>query len=71
MPRREISLSSSKYASGVPEAPFPPSQTPRSPLEVSVTGLLKAFDGKPVLKGVNLSIRSGELLAIVGGSGCG
>jgi ABC-type transporter Mla maintaining outer membrane lipid asymmetry ATPase subunit MlaF len=40
-------------------------------LEVSVTGLQKAFDGKPVLKGVNLSIRSGELLAIVGGSGCG
>ena len=67
----EISLSSPKYASGVPEAPFAASQPPQSPLEVSVTGLQKAFDGKPVLKGVNLAIRSGELLAIVGGSGCG
>lgn len=44
---------------------------PPTPPEVIVTDLHKAFDGKPVLRGVNLQIGRGELLAIVGGSGCG
>ncbi|MFM7808198.1 MAG: ATP-binding cassette domain-containing protein, partial [Planctomycetota bacterium] len=39
--------------------------------EVVVSDLHKAFDGKPVLTGVSLSVRRGEMVAIVGGSGCG
>jgi phospholipid/cholesterol/gamma-HCH transport system ATP-binding protein len=42
-----------------------------TPPEVVVEGLHKSFDGKPVLKGVDLVIPRGELMAIVGGSGCG
>jgi phospholipid/cholesterol/gamma-HCH transport system ATP-binding protein len=42
-----------------------------SPDEVVIENLHKGFDGKPVLQGVNLRISRGELVAIVGGSGCG
>jgi phospholipid/cholesterol/gamma-HCH transport system ATP-binding protein len=44
---------------------------PATPPEVVCEDLHKSFDGKPVLKGVDLSIARGELVAIVGGSGCG
>ena len=42
-----------------------------APTEVIIRDLHKSFAGKAVLQGVNLEIRSGELLAVVGGSGCG
>lgn len=40
-------------------------------MEVVVEDLHKAFDGKPVLQGVNLNVQRGQMVAIVGGSGCG
>jgi phospholipid/cholesterol/gamma-HCH transport system ATP-binding protein len=40
-------------------------------VEISVEGLNKAFGEHQVLSGVDLSVQRGELLAIVGGSGCG
>jgi phospholipid/cholesterol/gamma-HCH transport system ATP-binding protein len=39
--------------------------------EVTVEGLHKSFNGKPVLAGIDLTIPRGEMIAIVGGSGCG
>ncbi|MFA5027660.1 MAG: ABC transporter ATP-binding protein [Candidatus Methylomirabilota bacterium] len=36
-----------------------------------LVGLHKAFDGQPVLRGVDLAIRAGESLTIMGGSGTG
>ena len=38
---------------------------------IKVQGLVKSFDGTPVLKGVNLNIKRGETLVIMGGSGSG
>ncbi len=39
--------------------------------DISIRDLHKSYDGKSVLKGLNLEIRSGEFVAIVGRSGCG
>ncbi len=43
----------------------------RAAHEIVVENLSKGFGGKPVLAGVNLTVDCGELVAIVGGSGCG
>jgi sulfonate transport system ATP-binding protein len=42
-----------------------------SGLEVQTTGLGKAFGERRVLEGIDLHIRPGEFVAIVGRSGCG
>ncbi len=39
--------------------------------EIRIEKVFKAFEGRPVLAGVDLEIRRGDFLAIVGGSGCG
>jgi phospholipid/cholesterol/gamma-HCH transport system ATP-binding protein len=49
--------------------PLPIASAP--PLEIAVDGLYKAFADNTVLRGVDLVIRSGETVAVVGGSGCG
>ncbi len=38
---------------------------------ISVIDLVKRFDSRPVLDGVNLNIYPGETMVIMGGSGCG
>jgi phospholipid/cholesterol/gamma-HCH transport system ATP-binding protein len=38
---------------------------------IEFRGLLKAFGGKPVLKGVDLAVKDGEVMFIVGTSGVG
>ena len=38
---------------------------------VRVRGLVKRFDGVAVLNGIDLDVRQGETLVIMGGSGCG
>jgi phospholipid/cholesterol/gamma-HCH transport system ATP-binding protein len=38
---------------------------------ISIRNLIKSFDGRPVLKDINLDIHQGEIFVIMGGSGCG
>jgi thiamine transport system ATP-binding protein len=38
---------------------------------LSVRGIIRAFDGVPVLRGVDLDIAAGEIVCLLGPSGCG
>lgn len=38
---------------------------------VAIQDLTFAYDSRPILRGVNLNIRRGQVVAIMGGSGCG
>ncbi|MGW5360548.1 phosphonate ABC transporter ATP-binding protein [Actinopolymorpha pittospori] len=38
---------------------------------LSVTGLVKEYDGTPVLSGLDLDLRAGELLSVLGANGSG
>ena len=42
-----------------------------SQTEILIESLCKSFNGNDVLQGITLRINSGEVVAIVGGSGCG
>ena len=48
-----------------------PGPDPRPEAIIEVTDLVKSFDGRRVLDGINLSVHKGETLVIMGGSGCG
>jgi phospholipid/cholesterol/gamma-HCH transport system ATP-binding protein len=41
------------------------------PFAIELRGVTKAFHGKPVLRGVDLAIQTGETFTILGGSGSG
>lgn len=38
---------------------------------IDARGVHKSYPGRPVLRGVDLTVQDGETLAIIGGSGCG
>ena len=40
-------------------------------IEVRVRGLRKSYDGQPVIKGIDLEVRRGEVFVIMGPSGSG
>lgn len=42
-----------------------------SPVAIRVEGLRKSFGSKAVLEGIDLEVRSGEMVTVVGASGCG
>ena len=42
-----------------------------APVMIQIRGLRIAFDGPEVLRGLDLDVRRGETLCILGGSGCG
>jgi phospholipid/cholesterol/gamma-HCH transport system ATP-binding protein len=44
--------------------------TEKTPI-IKIRNLVKEFDGRRVLDGVNLDINKGETLVVMGGSGCG
>lgn len=46
-------------------------EIPVVPVEIRATGISKSFDGRAVLREISLTVRRGELVAIVGGSGSG
>jgi phospholipid/cholesterol/gamma-HCH transport system ATP-binding protein len=64
----DSSTTSTVSASTAPPGPASP---PISPIEIRVEDLHKSFGSNHVLRGINLDIRSGEMVAIVGGSGSG
>jgi branched-chain amino acid transport system ATP-binding protein len=46
-------------------------QGPRKEVILSCTGLGSGYGGKPVLQGVNLEVREGEIVAVIGRNGVG
>ncbi len=57
---------------GAPRRTGPPVATADGTMAaIDIAGVTKSFDGQQVLCGVDLTVRSGESLAIIGGSGTG
>ncbi|MFJ8586743.1 ABC transporter ATP-binding protein [Streptomyces sp. NPDC093595] len=52
-------------------APVPPRPAPAGPLGVRMRGVRFDYGGAPVLDGLDLTVRAGETLALVGASGSG
>jgi phospholipid/cholesterol/gamma-HCH transport system ATP-binding protein len=51
--------------------PTDPAATPADGVKIAVVDLWKSFAGKEVLRGIDLEVRAGESLVVVGGSGAG
>jgi phospholipid/cholesterol/gamma-HCH transport system ATP-binding protein len=68
-PQRTPALAPS---AAIQAAPAPaPAQTPPPQVVVETVDLVKRFGDKAVLDGINLKVRRGETLVVMGASGCG
>lgn len=43
----------------------------RSGVLMSIRGVTKAFGSNVVLKGINMDVKKGEVIALIGGNGAG
>ncbi len=51
--------------------PVQPALAAKGDVVIRCTGVTKAYDGRPILHGIDLEVRKGETLVIMGGSGHG
>ncbi|MDO8186450.1 branched-chain amino acid ABC transporter ATP-binding protein/permease [Conexibacter sp. JD483] len=58
-------------APGESPAPLVAPERPGASAELVVAGLAKSFDGLHVLRGVDVTVRSGEILGVIGPNGSG
>ncbi|MGW5731785.1 MULTISPECIES: ABC transporter ATP-binding protein [Streptomyces] len=58
-------------ATTAPAATAPTQQTPQTGSAVRVKGLTRSFDGRAVIDHLDLDVRPGEFVALLGRSGCG
>ncbi|MFZ6645893.1 ATP-binding cassette domain-containing protein [Undibacterium sp. TJN25] len=54
-----------------PALPPQPAKTAPSGTALHITGLQKSFAGRNVLKAIDLHVKAGEFVAVIGRSGCG
>ena len=61
------------YAAAVAEQLRPAPARPRTagPIRLQASGITKRYGRKTVLRGVDLTVRAGQIAAIVGANGCG
>ncbi|WP_336489807.1 ATP-binding cassette domain-containing protein [Methylobacterium nigriterrae] len=71
----ELRPSRPNRAPASPRASAPEAARPRSPaargLAITLRGLAKSFDARPVIAGIDLHVPAGQFVAVVGRSGCG
>ncbi|MES2103815.1 MAG: ATP-binding cassette domain-containing protein [Pseudomonadota bacterium] len=53
------------------EQPHPPEKPAAAGTDIDIRGLQKSFSGRPVLKAIQLQVKAGEFVAVIGRSGCG
>ncbi|NJN14277.1 MAG: ATP-binding cassette domain-containing protein, partial [Planctomycetes bacterium] len=55
----------------LPSPPTPQSSAAKGEVVIRCRGVTKSYDGRPILHGIDLEVRKGETLIIMGGSGHG
>ncbi|WP_370589933.1 ATP-binding cassette domain-containing protein [Undibacterium sp. 14-3-2] len=64
-------LSPAQKSPQISPLPHLPRQTPQSGTAIRIQNLQKSYNGRSVLKSLQLNIEAGEFVAVIGRSGCG